>query len=658
MGIFWENTGQKSREKTRLRPTIPITTWKKPENLPNLHDANFLTIDIETFDPDLIDNGPGWINKNGYIVGVAIAADFDKKWYFPIEDKINPYNNFDKKIFFNWLKDTLKNEKQPKIGTNLLYDYGWLLSENIEIKGELIDIQFAEALLDETAKVNLDTLAQKYLQKNKLYSQLYQWCSDYYGGKGDEDQRKNIYRAPSELVGPYAESDVDLPRKIFAKQCKDLQSQNLLKLFKRENKLIPLLTEMRKQGVNIDLDKAQKISKKLENRINILQSELTTEIGFHVDIYASASLLKVFDKLKIDYHKTTKGNPSFTKTFLNGCSHPIINKIVEIKELDKIKSVFVDSYLLQSNINGKVHCQFHPLRNDTFGTRSGRFSSSNPNLQNIPSRDKILAPLIRGLFIPDDNHKQWRKYDASQIEYRFLAHYAIGKNSEKIREAYNLNPNTDYHTFTQNLISELTGIDTDRKKTKTINFGIIYGMGSKKLSKALNLTEKDAKNFLETYHTALPFVKTTFDFYANFANKKGYIETISNRRSRFNLFEEKYGKGGPMDFETAVRLYGRDIKRHATHKALNRLLQGSAADLMKEAMLQCYENGVFQKTGIPRLTVHDELCFSDSGNSDKDFLEVKKTFEKAIKINVPVIVNEEIGPNWGETKERSIDETV
>jgi DNA polymerase I-like protein with 3'-5' exonuclease and polymerase domains len=305
-----------------------------------------------------------------------------------------------------------------------------------------------------------------------------------------------------------------------------------------------------------------------------------------------------------------------------------------------------------------VYGQFHLLRGDEGGTRSGRFSSSTPNLQNLPSRDDELAPLVRGLFIPDDGHKQWRKYDYSQIEYRFLIHFAVNglhdDSADEVRRIFNANPQTDYHDMTRDLVHRQTGQLLDRKPIKNINFGLIYGMGVDKLAGGLGLSVKEGKELFAAYHKGAPFAKATMDACSKEAMDFGTITTILGRKSRFDLWEpDSWGhdrENLALPYEQAILRYGK-IRRAYTHKALNRRLQGSAADLMKVAMLQCWEEGIFDETGVPRLTVHDELDFSDPGGKDEAFRAMRHVLETAIPLRIPVKADCDIGPNWGNVKE-------
>lgn len=658
IGMFWEDIPVKTgkRETMRIMPPIPETGWRPPTYLPDLSSARVISIDCETYDPDLLTHGPGWARGKGHIVGVSIGADGGGRWYYPIRHEVEPQDNWDPEMVLNWLRHTLANPNQPKVGANLLYDIGWLRHEGVTVRGELVDVQYAEALLDERAEVNLETLGQKYLGEGKDSSLLYDWCSRFYGGKANGAQRANIYRAPPRLVGPYAEADADLPMRVAIAMYPKLVQEGLLELLQMECALIPLLVDMRFAGVRVNVQRAEELREVLAARAVEEHKKLRALVGFDVDINSADSLSRAFDTVGLGYGRTAKGKPSFTKAFLEGLRHPLGDHIREIRKCDKLRGTFVESYILDSHINGMVYGQFHPLRSDEGGTRSGRFSSSTPNLQNIPARDDELAPLIRGLFIPDEGHAAWRKYDYSQIEYRFLIHFARGPGSDEVRAHFNANPDTDYHEMALDLVAPEAGWDIStkelrkqhRRPIKNINFGLIYGMGVDKLAGDLGLTKQEGKALFAAYHKGVPFAKATMDWCSEEAQQLGSITTILGRKSRFDLWEPaKWGEDTiALPYEQAILRYG-SIRRAYTHKALNRRLQGSAADLMKKAMLRCYLDGVFDETGIPRLTVHDELDFSDPGGKDEAFREMKHIMETALPISIPVRADGDIGPDWG-----------
>jgi len=923
-GLFYTQEHKRARGmKGGSRPLAPIpaTGWQPPTEFPNLSNTPVIAFDTETYDPEMTTAGPGWSRNSGYVVGISLATE-DASWYFPIAHHLG--GNLDRDAVLRFVADALSNEKQVKVGANLLYDCGWLSDSGVEVKGKLYDVQFAEALLDDWAlSYSLEALGRKYCGEGKVSNELYEWCAASYGGAPDGKQRANIWRAPVELVGPYAEQDAALPIEVFKKQYDLLHKENLLDVFEMESALIPLLLKMRQTGVRVDLDKAE-----------VATEELLVKEAFHVkaieqisgraevNIHSAEELALAFDAVGVSYPTTAKTNkPSFTQQWLESQDHPLAQHIVSARRYHKAATTFIQNYLLEKQVDGLVHCSFHPLRKDDGGAASGRFSSSDPNLQNIPARDPELGPLIRGLFVPFEGHSCWRKFDYSQIEYRLLVHDAVGDGAERAREMYRNDPSTDFHESTQHLVLERSGKQLKRTATKGINFGLCiakgqrvltnrgpvpieqvlttdllwdgvtwvkhdgvvskgikqimtyegltatpdhkvavydgkkfdfvplwkaasevsrlvrtgndaeaikttflgdsteyaassrkrrfdagrtlqtlrrslyrlriqlkkwkdkqvqamqeteilqstcagyrftgseirfddsamrknhtrvkqklsrprdnrgvresralytlgfgriqrrrylgsgfrpdgqrrklfskkftlgysirestqsaetfdilnagprhrftcegvlvancYGMGKDKLAATLGLSRREAEELFAAYHKGVPFVKATFDYFADKALKDGYIETIMGRRSRFALWERKGRSNGArqgLPYEQACEKYGKgNIQRFATHKALNRRLQGSAADLMKQAMVKAHEAGVFDATGYPVVTVHDELDFSDPGTAESadGFKELTQIMSSAIILRVPVLVDCEVGTDWGNVK--------
>jgi len=653
IGLFWEDLPAARGHRTeRPMPPIPDSDWRLPTVFPDWRDAPVLALDVETYDPELLDKGPGWSRGVGHLVGVSLCVPGQRPIYLPFQHQAEPGNNLDLEKMLPWLRHTLGNPHQPKVGANITYDVGWLRHSGVPVAGMLYDVQFAEALLNESGRVGLEDLGVKYTGAGKESPVLYQFLADWFGGKPNGEQRKHIYRAPAKLVGPYAESDASLPLEILEKQWPLLHREGLFELFELECKLIPLMIAMREAGVRVDVTKAEELRDRLEAEEALAQQKLDAICGMPVNMNAAESLRQAFDELGVRYPVTAKGNPSFTGAFLNGLDHPVGATLRELRKLNKLRTTFVEGYVLNSHVDGMVYGQFHQLRGDANGTRSGRLSSSTPNLQNIPSRDSELAPLVRGIFVPDYGHKQWRRYDYSQIEYRFLIHYAVGVSGRLARQRFNDNPDLDYHAFAQELIEKLTGLVISRKPVKTINFGLIYGMGKSKLIASLGLSQAEGSRLYESYFQAVPFAKDTMDACSEEAQRTGAIRTILNRRSQFALWEpaDWQDRRPALPYDQARAVYGYDIQRAHTHKALNRRLQGSAADQMKKAMLDCWEAGVFDVTGVPRLTVHDELDFSDPGGCDEAFAEIRRIMETAIPLTIPVKADCEVGPDWGHVK--------
>lgn len=678
VGMFWQDVRIERKAGVRtVRPLAPIpeTGWRPPRDFPNLSAARVLSFDVEAKDTELMDHGPFWGRGKGHVCGFSVGTDDGYRWYFPIRHEVEPEMNLDPGNALAWLRDTLGNPHQPKVGANLIYDVGALKAEGIEVAGELVDVQFGEALLEERARVGLGILAHKYLGEGKVTGVLQKWIMDSYAPPKDE-WRREIYRSPPRLVGPYGEGDADLPIRIAPFIYERLVKEGLLDLFRMECGLIPLLVAMRTAGVTVDIPKAERLRDVLLQCEQEAQKKLDDLVGRHVNINSGAELAVAFDALGLKYPRTDgtekcpDGRPSFRKEFLEHLDHPIGHQIREIRRFEKLRGTFVEGYILNGHVDGKVYGSFHPLRSDSGGAVSGRFAGEKPNLQNIPVRDPTcehgndakkcphgpcmtLGNLMRSIFIPDPGHVRWRKYDYSQIEFRFLVHFAVGPGSDEVRNRYNADPSTDYHKMVQRMTEEATKQEWDRRPIKNLNFGLVFGMGEEKAGRSTGLEGKALKAFLEAYHKGASFVKPTMKWAMDTAETTGLIVTILGRRARFELWEPKNRRGGvdrgALPYEEAILQYG-SIRRAYLHKALNRLLQGSAADMMKAAMFRCWRDGVFNETGVPRLTVHDELDFSDPGGKDEAFREMRRIMENAIPLRIPVLAEGDGGPNWGEVE--------
>jgi DNA polymerase I-like protein with 3'-5' exonuclease and polymerase domains len=648
------NLTRKREVNIKVPPPAPDTGWRQ-KPFPNLDAAIAIGLDCETYDPNLMSHGPGWARHDGNMVGYslsALAADGSTgSWYFPFAHRVGAEHNLDPDTCLRFARYALDNAK-PKVGANLLYDCGWFREHGVHVNGPLYDIQFAEALIDEEARVSLETLGHKYLGTGKASTELYEWCSQAYGGKPNDRQRANIYRSPPNLVGYYAEGDALQPMQIWEHQKQVLWSEGTFNLFRTECDLIPLLLDMRFAGVNVDLPAAVGLSRELTRDIAEKYRELSWRCGFTVtSLNSSAQMAKVFDHFNVPYLRTEAGNPSFQKEWLKLLEHPLGDFINEVREMEKIKGTFIESYILNMNVNGKLYPQFHPLRGDENGTIVGRFSSSDPNLQNIPGRT-ILGKRTRKCFTHEPDAIAWRKQDFSQIHYRILAHNAVGPGSDELRAAYINDPKTDYHERVQTNIKVITGRVIERRPIKNINFGLLYGQSEKSLAYKAGFKAEEAKELFTIYHQGAPYVKPTMAMIAQEVQSFGYVTSILGRRIRFRMWEpDVWGnKERALPYDMALRRWGPRIKLAFDYRGVNYKFQGSEPDIMKTGMLRCYQSGVFNVTGVPRVTVHDELGYSqrdDSPLTREAFAYIKHTLETSVPLRVPVYVDEGTGPNWG-----------
>lgn len=921
LGFFWEDLQARAGRNAYARPIPPVpdTRWVAPAKFPRLAGAPVVALDTETKDTELTTKGPGFRregDEGAHIVGIACGTPDGGRWYFPMRHTIAPEQNLDPGHVLAWAKDNLCTPGQTKVGANLMYDVDALWSEGVPVTGPFIDVQFAEALLDENRfSYSLENLLQDYFGMGKVKDDLRNWVERAYGE--DENYRANIWRAPPCLVGPYAEGDVDGPLRLWAEQEKKLAAEDLTELFQLETGLIEPLVHMRQRGVRIDLEYARRLDDELTSAIDTLDARIAAVAGRPISTTAAGDLVRLFDAAGVAYPRTPTGKPSFAKEFLERCGHPVALLVVERRKLAKYRDTFVRGYVLDLNVNGRLHALFHPLKGDENGTVSGRFSSSLPNLQNIPARDPVWGPKLRALFIPEDG-QLWGRHDWSQIEYRFLAHYARGPSGAVVRRMYNENPDTDFHEMTLDMVAPAAQWDVStpelrkqrRKPVKNINFGLCiaqgqrvltdrgpvpienvsasdllwdgvdwathagvvcngdaevithdgltatqdhivwtrdgrqipfgvaasegirlartgtedgrptfagdapgctwdvparandphaattvhelrktkegeprqlqdvqelpvpegqvqrptcrdvggalrchdpalpayiarerqalpgaghqsvvqvagalypvgagevagadvqgvglrspgqrwplqpakpaprdtssqpskqtatvfdivnagprsrftcegvlvhncYGMGQTKLATDLGLDARDGADLFRSYHTAVPFVKATYDSVSTKARDRGWIKTVSNRRARFPLWEPRFGRRDgedkAMPYEKAVDAYDGRIVRAFTHKALNRLLQGSAADLMKRAMYDMWKAGLHNELGHMLLTCHDETGHSvpQTPAGRQAFEEVRHIMETCMVLRVPIRADQSTGANWG-----------
>lgn len=658
IGLFWEDRPTSRKRGERVLgplPEIPETGWTPPTELPDWSRAPVMSFDLETYDPELIGHGPGWARGKGHIVGFSLAIP-GKRIYVPIRHEVQSELNLDPETSLKWL-DYHLSKPCPKIGAHLQYDVGWCREENVTVNGKLYDVQIGQSLLDENSRVGLEQLGRLYCGIGKDSDILETWCRDYYG-TGKKNWRKDIYRAPVTLVGAYGEQDASLPLEIMDKMWPLLVAEGQLDLFEMECALTPLLIDMRYKGVCVDVPYAERLRDTLHDKERAIQVTLDDKAGKAINVNSGADLAKLFDKTGLSYPKTTKGAPSFQKEFLENHPHELPQLITKIRGLAKLRGTFVEGYLLGSHIDGKVHGSFHQTKSDKGGAKTGRLASSDPNLQNIPIRSNE-GSLIRRAFVCEFD--EWWKFDYSQIEYRLLAHFASGEGADAIREAYINDPRTDYHQQVMDLIEKVTGTKLSRSHTKNINFGLAYGMGLAKLAKDLGISMKEAQELMKAYHSGVPFVESTMKRLSDFAQTYGYNTTILGRRTHFDTWEpaDWNTKGKPLSYHDALASYGTNIKRAFLYRTLNYTLQGSSADMMKAAMVKCYQDGVFAITGVPRLTVHDELDFDvqKSPAVIEAFKEMHHIMETVVPLRVPVICDVERGPNWGDVKEFDLQAT-
>ena len=606
------------------------TEWIEPESYPDLRSYEEIAIDLETRDPDLKSKGSGAIIGNGEVVGIAVAVP-GKKFYFPIAHASGP--NMDRKKTLKWFQDVL-NTPSIKIFHNAMYDVSWIRSMGLKIQGQIVDTMIAASLINENRfRFDLNSLGWDYLGHGKNESALNEEAKS----RG-LDPKADMWQLPALHVGAYAEKDAELTLELWQIFKKEITHQDVESIFQLETDLFPCLVDMRFLGVRVDVQRAHELKQALVIKEENLLQQIKIETGIDVQLMAARSVAKVFDKLKLPYDRTAKSNaPSFTKNFIMNHEHPIVRMIAEARETNKAHTTFIDT-IIKHEHKGRIHADINQIRSDQGGTVTGRFSYSNPNLQQLPARNKELGPMIRSIFIPEKGHR-WGSFDYSQQEPRLVAHYAALHKFPSVNDvidSYENDTSTDFHQ----VVADMAKIP--RSQAKVINLGLFYGMGKAKLQAELGVSKEKAAELFETYHAKVPFVKQLTNSASNRAQERGQIRTLLGRLCRFHLWEpNQFGMHKALPHEDALQEHGPGIRRAYTYKALNKLIQGSAADMTKKAMLDLYKEGI-----IAHVQIHDELCVSVK--NEKQAKQIKEIMEDSVTLEVPNKVDYEFGNNWGE----------
>ena len=607
----------------------PQTEWLPPQDFPDLSDYSEIAIDLETKDPDLKTIGSGSVVGRSKIVGIAVAVQ-DWKGYYPIAHEGG--GNMDKNMVLKWFQSVL-NTDAIKIFHNAMYDVCFIRAAGLKINGTIVDTMIAGSLVDENRfRYDLGSLGRDYVGIGKNEAVLKE-TADLWG----VDHKAEMYKLPAMYVGEYAEQDADLTLKLWQEMKKQMYQEDVEDIFKLETELFPCLVDMRFLGVRVDTQAAFELKQQLVEEEKECLYKIKKETSIDVQIWAARSIEKVFQKLNLPYDLTAKtSSPSFTKNFLQNHPHPLVKQIARAREINKSHTTFIDT-ILKHQHKGRIHAEINQIRSDSGGTVTGRFSYNNPNLQQIPARNKELGPRIRSLFIPEEGCT-WGCFDYSQQEPRLVTHYAALDGLygvDEVLDSYN-EGEADFHQ----IVSDMANIP--RSQAKTINLGLFYGMGKNKLQAELGVSKEDAEDLFRTYHDKVPFVKMLMESVMRRAQDKGRVRTLLGRRCRFNLWEpNQFGIHKALSHEDALAEHGPGIKRAFTYKALNKLIQGSAADMTKKAMVDLYKEGI-----IPHIQVHDELDISVDNNADK----IKEIMESAVDLEVPNKVDYESGPNWGTIK--------
>jgi DNA polymerase I-like protein with 3'-5' exonuclease and polymerase domains len=543
----------------------------------------------------------------------------------------------------------------------------------------------AASVIDENRmRYSLDALSKDYLKESKYKYDLQEKTLAWSQGT-IKDPMTNMHNLSYDLVKDYAEQDVNLTLKLWnlfnvrldREERVEIgtsheKTKTLRHIFELETRLFPCLVDMKFKGVRFDVESAEKLGKRLKKTKTNIVDYIKRRTGVKIEIWAAASIKKLLDKLEIKDYKTTPKSklPQLPKNYLKTHKNHFIRMIAKAREFDKAEGTFVEG-LLKFVHKGRIHADINQIRGEKGGTITGRFSMSNPNLQQIPAKG-FIGKKMRELFLPEEGC-MWGAFDYSQQEPRIVVHYALKlglSGAEKVADSYRNDSSADFHK----IVATMANIP--RITAKTINLGLFYGMGKNKLAEQLNLEYTEAKELFEKYHNHVPFVRRLSYDLQEFAGRNKFLYTLEDRFCRFDKWEpmdkkwdakekrfvikgdkpvpllsredaeilyksELMDKGYPPDSE--LKNFENHYQPAFIYRALNKLIQGSAADMTKKAMVLLYEQGI-----LPHIQIHDELCVSI--NNEEEAKKIKDIMEQAIKLEIPNKVDYESGPNWGSIK--------
>lgn len=581
----------------------------------DLSKTEILSVDTETTSEDPM---------SAVILGISLSAKAHEAYYIPVTSDVSLFSGkcINKNEVLDILSPLLNSPKVKKVGQNIKYDMIIFKNENTEIKPVYFDTMIASYLIRSGARRhNMDDMAEDHLQyKTITFSEL----------AGTGKNKKNLSEIDPETVAEYACEDADITLQLYHILEKKLPEAGATKIFHEiEIPLIPVLLAVEREGVKIDADYFQDLSKKFEKKIYSLEKSIHKYAGSEFNIASTKALQEIlFEKIGLPTLKKTKTGFSTDHSVLEDLqgTHPIIDDLLNHRKFAKLKSTYVDTLpLLINSKTGRIHTSY----NQTIAA-TGRLSSTNPNLQNIPIKDEE-GRMIRQGFIPETGF-ELLSLDYSQIELRIMAHFSGDK---KMIAAYK--NDKDIHRQTAAAIFGCNEEDVTpemRNKAKIVNFSVIYGVTAFGLSGNMKIPRQEAKDFIDRYFAEYSGVRKYMDDIVKVCQKQGYVETITGRRR----------------FLPDINSKNKQIAEAAKRVAINSPVQGTSADMIKIAMIKIHEE--LQKKKYKSsliMQVHDELVFEVHKNEKDDIFKLaKKEMERAIKLDLPIVVEGNFGKNWDE----------
>ena len=600
--------------------TIVVDTIEGLENLTKcLSNAETIAFDTETTSTNVMD---------AELVGISLSVESGKAFYIPVghDSEMAPNGQLKLKQVLEALSGSLCNRLIKKVAHNAKYDYVILKRLGLVVDPISSDTMLLEWISDPNTR-------NKSL-KNLALVRLGVAMQDIQELIGKGKKQTNMSLVPVVKASVYAAADADMTLRLYHILSEELQDSDAINLLNMELLLIPLLAQMEMTGVLLDTSYLNNLSSDLDTQIGLLTSEIKEIVGYDFNLNSTQQLSSaLFDHMSISpprgTRRTASGHYSTAAGVLSALSedYEVVRKILEYREISKLKSTYVDA--LPMTVNSETD-RIHTSFNQT-GTGTGRLASSSPNLQNIPIRSELGRQVRRAFVAPSGS--KLVAMDYSQIELRIAAHLS---GDEFLTNAFQ--NGVDIHSSTASAVFDvaLDEVNSEqRRQAKAVNFGLLYGMGPYRLAQSTGITLGEAEEFIETYFQRLPGVKKYLDEIREFAKQNGFVQTLEGRRRYFPLLKSESGG------DQAARA-------RAEREAINAPIQGTAADIIKKAMI---EVGQLIQVSMPNvrllLQVHDELLFECFDGEVEELVQmVRPVMESAYKLSVPIKVDVNVGQNW------------
>lgn len=624
---------------------MPETGWVAPSSVPDMSRHDTVAVDIETRDDGLKnDLGPGWVYGLGYITGVALSGG-DERVYLPVRHPET--SNLSEDAVSSMLERVFRSCRV--VMHRAIYDLGWLTSAwSLPVPDRLDDSMVMEFTLDENQLVyGLDAVCARRGVPGKDETALRQAATAL-----GLNPKTEMWKLPARYVGSYAEQDAVSTLQLASLLRPQIVAQGCWDAYRLEIDLIPMFIEMRRRGIRVDVDALPQIKKEMLDKRDEALSEISRrlQIGRSItinDVLSPRFMEKIFLDESLPVPRTELGNPSFKTEKIERMDHWLPELVVQARKMHDAGEKFVGKYIQGFVHRGRIHSEIHPTKSESGGTRTTRLAYSDPPLQQMPSRVAWIKRRIRGAFLAEEG-EVWGAHDYSQQEYRLIVHFAYLckiEGAEAAVRRYVADPNTDFHNY----VAEITRLP--RRRAKDCNFGKAFGAGIPKFADMTGMDIDEARQVMAQYDEELPFVKGLNDFCDRRAQSRGYIRLLDGARSRYERWEPRWQDGEklpPVSRDEALRRvqdedhpwFGERLKRAMTHKAMNSLIQGSAARQTKLAMRECWRERL-----VPLIQMHDEL--SHSHGEERQSRRAHEIMRDVVRLEVPVMVDSEHGVNWG-----------